>query len=328
MIRLFANRAGLLAEQDDPPLDTLPEGALWLDLHRPTVEEEQAVERLIGTDIPTRAEAAAIGESARLYAERGALVMTAPVVAGVSEGHRPIAADVTFMLTPTMLITLREADPLPFRGFVRKCAREPGIAERAETVFLGLVDSIIDRAAEILRDAQADVERLSAEVFADGEREPGKRRRPVDLRLAVKRLGRINALVARLRESLLGIARMLAFFRQAAGERLPDASLRRLNAMEADLRALSEYDGQLGAELEFVLEAVFGLTNADQNRIIRVLTVASVLFLPPTLVGTVYGMNFKAMPELEWAAGYPFALGMMVASAIGSYWLFKRNNWL
>lgn len=333
MLRIVSTHAGSLHVQEDAPLDRLPEGALWLDLHQSPAAEEAAVERLIGLDIPTRAEAAAIGESARLYTEGGALIMTAAVVAGVSEGRRPIAADVTFLLTARLLVTVRDADPLPFRAFAQKCAREPDVRERPETIFLALVESIIDRAAEILRDAQSDLERISAEVFADAEREapPAKgrrKRRQIDLRVVVKRLGRINALAARLRESLLGLGRMLAFFRQNAGARLPEAGERRLSSLETDVRALNDYDAQLAAELEFVLEAVFGLTNAEQNRVIRVFTIASVLFLPPTMVGTIYGMNFRGMPELEWTFGYPLALALMVASALVPYWLFRRNSWL
>ncbi len=326
MLRTFSARDGHLHVEDDAPTDALPLGVLWLDLQRPTQHEEAAVERMIGIDIPTRAEAAAIGESARLYLDNGSLVMTAAVVTGVSEGRRPIAADVTFVLTPSLLVTVREADPLPFRAFVQKCQREPAVRERPETVFLALVESIIDRAAEILDGAQADLERVSAEAFADVEGKP--RRRTSDPRVLVKRLGRINALAARLRESLLGLGRMLAFFRQNGVEGLPDSAMRRLASMEGDVRALSEYDAQLATELSFVLEALFGLTNAEQNRIIRVFTIASVLFLPPTLVGTVYGMNFEVMPELHWAFGYPMALVLMVASAVVPYWLFRRNGWL
>lgn len=326
MLRTFSVRDGRLHVEEDAPADALPLGVLWLDLQAPSAQEEAAAERLAGLDIPTRAEAAAIGESARLYIEDGALVMTAAVVTGVSEGRRPVAADVTFVLTGSLLVTVRDADPLPFRAFVQKCKREPAVRERPETVFLALVETIIDRAAELLDGAQADLERVSAEAFADGDRQA--RRRPIDTRVLVKRLGRINALAARLRESLLGLGRMLAFFRQNAAEGLPEAALRRFASMEGDVRALAEFDAQLSNELSFVLEALFGLTNAEQNRIIRVFTIASVLFLPPTLVGTVYGMNFEGMPELKWAFGYPMALGLMVASAVLPYWLFRRNGWL
>ncbi len=326
MLRTFSVRDGHLHVEEDAPADALPLGVLWLDLQSPSAEEEAAVERLAGLDIPTRAEAAAIGESARLYLEDGALVMTAAVVAGVSEGRRPVAADVTFVLTSSLLVTVRDADPLPFRAFVQKCKREPAVRERPETVFLALVETIIDRAAELLDGAQADLERVSAEAFADGDRQA--RRRPIDSRLLVKRLGRINALAARLRESLLGLGRMLAFFRQNGAEGLPEPARRRLASMEGDVRALAEFDAQLSNELSFVLEALFGLTNAEQNRIMRVFTIASVLFLPPTLVGTIYGMNFEVMPELKWMLGYPMALGLMAASAILPYWLFRRNGWL
>ena len=334
MMRVLALHEGRPELVETTPEAPLPPGALWLDLVRPSEAEERAAGRLLGLEVPTRAEAEAIGDSDRLYHDRGTLVMTAPVLVGVSEGQRPYASDVTFLLGASLLVTLRDADPLPFRAFVQKYHRTPGRQDSAETILLTLVETIIDRADEILRGAQADLERISTEVFADGERPPPapdgtrRRRREIDLRVVVKRLGRINALAARLRESLLGLGRLAGFLRQAAAERLPEAAQRQLGALETDIRALLDYDMQLVAELEFVLEAVFGLTNAEQNRVIRVFTIASVLFLPPTLVGTIYGMNFAAMPELSWRFGYPLALGLMLLSALLPYWLFRRWRWL
>jgi magnesium transporter len=337
VISAFAVREGVLGPVPDIDPAAPPADAFWIDLLDPTAEEEAAAERLLGVSIPTREDMAAIEESARLYEERGALVMTAVVVTGVSEGRRPGTAEVKFVLTPTMLATVRYADPLPFRAFAAKCRRDPGAHGTGELVFLSLVESVVNRLADLLEATDAQLDALSEEVFegdgAAAQLAPGPDRargRPprTDLQAVVKRLGRANALAGKLRESLLSIGRMLAFFRQGMGERLRDGAKARLRTLDRDAASLAEYDAQLSAEIGFLLEATFGLIGLEQNNIIKVFSIAAVLFLPPTLVGTVYGMNFEHMPELHWAIGYPFALALMVLSAVAPYHWFKRRGWL
>jgi len=342
VISAFAVRAGVLGPVGDVDPAALPTDALWLDLLSPTKEEETAVERLLGVGIPTRQEMAEIEESARLYEERGALVMTAVVVTGVSERRRPTTAEVTFVLTPGTLVTVRYADPLPFRTFAAKCRRDPAAHDTSDLVFLSLVENIVNRLADVLEATDAELDALSEEVF-DGEgaaegalgpneaRGPGRKRgrsARTDLQAVIKRLGRTNSLVGKLRESLLSIGRMLAFFRQGMGERLRDGAKARLRTLDRDVASLTEYDTQLSAEISFLLEATFGLIGLEQNTIIKVFSIAAVLFLPPTLVGTVYGMNFEHMPELHWTIGYPVALGLMVLSAVAPYYWFKHRGWL
>jgi magnesium transporter len=342
VISVFAVREGVLGPLPDLDAAALPEDALWVDLLNPSTEEEIAVERLIGVGIPTRQEMAEIEESARLYEERGALVMTAVVVTGISERRRPSTAEVTFVLTPRALATVRYADPLPFRTFAAKCRREPSAHDTSELVFLSLVENIVNRLADILEGTRAQLDALSEEVFEGngsvegaegrgGEREAGSTHdRPArtDLQGVVKRLGRANALASKLRESLLSVGRMLAYFRQGMGERLRDGARARLRTLDRDVASLTEYDTQLSAEIGFLSEATFGLIGVEQNNIIKVFSIAAVLFLPPTLVGTVYGMNFEHMPELHWLFGYPFALGLMVLSAVAPFYWFKYRGWL
>jgi magnesium transporter len=343
MITVFAVREGVLGPLPVATLDALPADALWFDLLGPTAEEEAAVERLLGIAIPTREEAAEIEESSRLYEQHDALVMTAVVVTGISE-RRPATAKVTFVLTPRALVTVRYADPLPFRTFAAKCRRHPEAHETGDLVFLSLLENVVNRLADVLEATEAQLDALSDEIFADGDapdedpsaspvpqRGPGRgrrRARPTDLRAVVKRLGRANSLAGKLRESLLSVARVLAYFRQGAGDRLRDGAMARLRTLDRDVASLTEYDAQLSAEIGFLLEATFGLIGLEQNGIIKVFSIAAVLFLPPTLVGTVYGMNFERMPELHWALGYPFALLLMVASAVAPYYWFKHRGWL
>ena len=166
MVKLFALRDGALIRVPDPGVGGLPENTVWIDLHDPTNEEEVRVERLLGLDIPTRDEMAEIEESARLYEEGGALFMTATVVAGASE-RRPAATQITFVLTPEALVTVRYADPLPFRDFAARCARRPVSRTTPDQVFLALVESVVNRVADLLEASEAELDRLSAEIFAD-----------------------------------------------------------------------------------------------------------------------------------------------------------------
>jgi magnesium transporter len=244
-------------------------------------------------------------------------------------------------------VTVRYADPLPFRTFAAKCRRDPAAHDTSELVFLSLVENVVNHLADVLEATDAELDALSEAVFADGEA-PGaggaavpdaaqrrwawrlarRRAPPADLQAVVKRLGRANSLAGKLRESLLSVGRMLAFFRQGAGERLRDGARARLRTLDRDVASLADYDAQLSAEIGFLLEATFGLISLEQNTIIKVFSVAAVLFLPPTQVGTVYGMNFEHMPELGWAFGYPFALLLMVASAVAPYFWFRHRGWL
>jgi len=167
VISAFAVRDGVLGPVTGLGPGTLPADALWVDLLDPTAEEEADVERLLGVGVPTRQEMAEIEESARLYEERGALVMTAVVVTGVSEHRRPATAEVTFVLTPKTLATVRYADPLPFRAFAEKCRRSPEAHDSGELVFLSLLESIVNRLADLLEIADAELDALSEAVFAD-----------------------------------------------------------------------------------------------------------------------------------------------------------------
>ncbi len=346
MINVFGLRDGALARVADTGGGTLPEGTVWVDLHDPSDEEEARVERLLGLDIRTRDEMAEIEESARLFEEGGALHMTATVVAGASE-RRPAATQVAFVLTPAVLVTVRYADPLPFRDFEARCARRSVQRTTADQVFLALAESVVNRVADLLEASEAELDRVSAEIFADEDavappavqplptggsprrvRRGRRRRQQTDLQAAVKRLGRTSLLAAKLRQSLLSVGRMLAYHRQGAGDRLQEGDRALLKTLERDARSLAEHDAQLAAEIAFLLDATLGLIDIEQNRIIKVFSIAAVLFLPPTLVGTVYGMNFEHMPELRWLFGYPFALLLMVASAIAPYYWFKHRGWL
>jgi magnesium transporter len=309
----------------------LPADAVWIDLLDPAADEDDRVETWLGIDIPTREEMQEVEESSRLYQENGALYMTAPVV-WRAELREPVNTPVTFILTERHLVTVRYADPQPFRTFVARCAKQPDKASSSESAFVALLEAIVDRAADLLERVGGDLESVSGEVFrrADTARLARRRprRKPVDLQAIVVRIGEAHDLATKVRESLLSLARLLNFFEEAGEKMMHEAGRGHTKTLARDVRSLNEHAAYLEAKETFLLDATLGLINVQQNAIIKIFSVVAVIFMPPTLVASIYGMNFEVMPELKWEHGYPFAVLLMVAAAVLPYVYFKWRHWL
>jgi magnesium transporter len=325
MLNVFvADRRGCLAKVDVAPDAPLPAEGVWLDLVAPTKEEEHRVETLLGVGVPTREEMQEIEVSSRLYEENGALYMTAPIVAKADTEH-PEAAAVSFILAGDRLITVRYAEPQSFTLFSARCQRAPGPYARGDAVMAALLDALIDRIADVLEHIGMEVDDISHEIF---ERS-AKPRRGGDFPGILRRLGRRGDLTSKVRESLVGVGRVLMFLSQASMAQKIGKDLRnRLRTMSRDVRSLTDHASFLSSKINFLLDATLGMINIEQNAIIKIFSVVAVVFLPPTLIASIYGMNFEYMPELEWPLGYPMALLLMLASAITPYLYFKRRGWL
>ncbi len=326
MITLYSvSKSGL--QQLDGSADLA--SALWIDLHAPTPDEEAAIERALGIDIPTREEMREIEESSRIYEEYGALFMTAVIIAGVSE-KRPVRSEVSFVLTPEHLVTVRYSDPLPFKTFQQKCSRKPADHGSSDLLFISLVEQIVARIADVLEKVTTDLDGVATDIFQEEgvAAKDDTNKTQIDLQGVVRRLGRANGLQGKLRESLLSFSRVLSFTRQSAEAWLKPEVKTKARSLERDVTSLTEYAEHLAAQIGHLQEATFSLINIDQNRVIKVFSIAAVLFLPPTLVATMYGMNFKNMPELDWIFGYPFSIGLMILSAMIPFFWLKRKGWL
>lgn len=309
-------------------LDHLSSAAVWIDLMEPTREEEEAVERLLRLDVPTREEMQEIEASSRLYRIDTAVYVTTPVVTH-ADTLDPVNVAVTFIFTPLCTVTVRYGDPKPFRLFAARATRQRGVALTAEAVMLGLLETIIDRAADVLEAMGTELDGLSQQIFRRPP--PAHRRRrgnAVDLQAIVRGIGRVGDLASKVSDSLLGMARVASYLGQDEDIiRRRDSKLR-LKTMTRDVRSLTEHATYTSNKITFLLDATLGMISIQQNNIIKIFSVVAVIFLPPTLVASMYGMNFENMPELKWLLGYPWALGLMVVSAIVPYLLFKRKGWL
>jgi magnesium transporter len=329
MMHLYSVRNGGLETLESAKPGEGPGDAMWIDLCEPSDEEEAATEKLLGVDIPTREELQQIEESSRIYEAGGSLFMTGVIIAGISH-KRPFRSEVGFVLTPEHLVTIRYADPLPFKTFAQKCSRKPDDHGSSDLLFVSLVEEIVERIADVLEKITGELDNVAGDVFSEegvAARDRGDKPR-IDLQAVVRRLWRASALLGKLRESLLTFNRILSFFRKSEENWLKEEAKARAESQQRDIDSLTEYAQHLTAQIGHLQDGTFNLINIEQNRVIKVFSIAAVLFLPPTLVATVYGMNFKFMPEVNWLLGYPFAIAMMVLSAFLPFYWFKRNGWL
>jgi magnesium transporter len=307
--------------------------SVWIDMFQPNEQEEIIADMAFGVDLPTHREMQEIEISRRLYKVDNSLFMTATLLTN-ADTSRPESTAVTFVFSDNRLITLRYAEPSPFEIF--RAEREANLAQydSGAKILAGLLEAIIERTADLLENTGATLDAVSHEIFPEREAAMAatpdvKRRSEIkkqDLKEVLRRLGRCSDLLSKVRESLAGFGRLLSFF-LAAQKSLPPEVSEGLRTLSHDLQPLSDHDSFLSQKVNFLLDATLGLINIEQNAIIKIFTIAAVLALPPTLVGTIYGMNFKVMPELQLSFGYPLAIFLMILSALAPYWYFRRRGW-
>ncbi|MBV1696155.1 MAG: magnesium transporter CorA family protein [Hyphomicrobiales bacterium] len=340
MLTLFDNSDGLLVRRDDGTTDIRAQ-TVWIDLFRPTKEEDAFVEKSLGITIPTKDEMSEIEASSRLYTENGAHYMTAVVLhlkdlmPGEAPGAPrpsnlfvadvPVSTPVTFILAQGRVVTVRYEEPRAIAIFQQRNQKGDVPCASGAGVFVGLIESIIDREADRVERIQSEVDKLSQSIFnmKDGQWSRGRR-----FDIVVKQIGREGELTSRSRESLQSIDRLLTYAAHVMKERGDDKHLRaRIRTASRDVESLNQQVGYHTTKVNFLLDATLGMINIEQNAIIKLFSVVSVALMPPTLIASIYGMNFKLMPELSWEYGYPFAIFLMILSAIIPFWWFKRKGW-
>jgi len=299
--------------------------AVWLDLYSPTAAENRLVERALLISLPTREEMQEIEPTSRLYVEDGARYMTATLMCN-SDTEAPRTTAVTFILSGHRLITVRYDEPKPFTIVGAKLARACPGNVTGETVLMDLLDAIIDRSADILEKIGSDVDGISREILdSDGPLSRGR-----DFKEMLRSIGRRGDHTSRVRESLVSIGRLLLYIAAEADTMKKWAKDQRaaLKGMQRDVQSLAEHATYLSQKISFLLDAMLGVVNLEQNNIIKIFSVAAVVLMPPTLIASIYGMNFKHMPELDFEWGYPVAIVVMVVAAVLPYFFFRWMKWL
>lgn len=327
MLRSYIHEAGVLVET--AALGTGPQAqpAIWIDLLNPNADEDRAVRNHLGLDIPTRDEMVEIELSSRLYQEDGAEFMTVTALAHLDR-EEPIKTTVTFILKGNVMTTVRYADPKSFQLFAARAQRPGGPpCTSGESVMLGIIETLIDRTADALERIGDEIDTISRSVFRQQGSAAVKSR---DLQGTIEQIGRKGDLLTMIQESLVSLGRMIAYHgvRDLDQAKMAKESKQRVGLIQRDATSLGEHASFLSSKVTFLLDATLGLINLEQNQIIKIFSVVSVVFLPPTLVASIYGMNFSIMPELHLSFGYPLALGLMLISAIVPYLFFKSRGWL
>ncbi|MEZ5796167.1 MAG: magnesium transporter CorA family protein [Paracoccaceae bacterium] len=326
MITSYHEAQGRLVPVNGMPGPDLRD-VVWIDLESPGPGEEAALEAALGLDIPTREDMQEIEVSSRLYDEKGALFLTVQVLA-TPEGKTPEIGPVTFVLTPERLVTVRYHAPRSIGVFAARAAAQSMGCVNGQTTLLALLETIVDRLADILEGENRKLEALTKAIF-EAHRPSGKMQ---VLAVLLQRIGRAEDLNGKIDDSLSTLMRLLGFLSiptgGAAVSALKGLEKKRLKTLLHDVKSLQDSTARAESKIQFQLDATLGVINIRQADIIKIFSVVAFVFLPPTLIASIYGMNFAHMPELQWPWGYPMALGLMAVSALVPWMIFRWKNWL
>jgi magnesium transporter len=324
VLSVFTPAAAGLAVTQVAPGTPIPEDAVWLDLLEPTLEEERLVEQSLGIDVPTREEMREIETSNRLYEDNGALYMTSTVL-WKADTAVPETTQVTFILTSSRLVTNRYADLLSFKSFTSYARTHPAACSSPSLLLTGLLEAIVNRIADVLERIGADIDGTSLRVFP---RSADRRNSSHDYKGELQNIGQSGELISKARETLLSLTRLLGFLQQSTDGRVSPEARASMLTVSRDVAALSDHATFLVGKTQFLLDATLGLVSIDQNNILKIFSVVTVLLLPPSVIGAFYGMNFEHIPWLHERWGVWAALGMMIVSALVPFLYFRARRWL
>jgi len=327
MLRAMSGQAPPLALDNDRASAAAITRALWIDLENPTEAERAEIERCTGLRVPDRSEIAEIENSSRLVNQNGVLILSTPMIGRDARGALTIGP-IGFVVGPDRLITIRYAASMVFDRFAEHW-RADDQPQSGMQPFLGLLEALVDRLADGLEQLGAELDKISDETFQRGAENTGpSRRRDAFLRATLADIGRKGTHISQQRDALLGIGRIARFVQETAITWLPETDQHRLKTVDRDIMSLNDYDTQLTNKIQFLLDATLGFINIEQNNTIKVLTVVSIVGIPPTFIASLYGMNFKNMPELGWTYGYEWGLSLIALSILIPLLVFWRKGWL
>jgi magnesium transporter len=297
---------------------------VWIDLLNPTPDETARVAAECGVQVPSRDALQEVESSSRLRAEGRVLYVSMPLaLQDAAAGYAPVPLG--FILSPEVLITLRYSDVHGFAAVRARIDLQPRMSSGG--VFVALIEGMVDLSADTLESLSRDLASISARTFGRQATPLSGKRVPHALRESLFAVGTCGDHVSRIRESLLGLQRLVGFVSEMAGDWLPPELRTRLKTVQQDLLSLIDFETHLSDKTQFLLDATLGFINTEQNEIFKVLTIVSVVGIPPTLIASMYGMNFHNMPELGWRWGYPYGLTLIALSILLPIVWFKRRGW-
>jgi len=298
-------------------------GKVWIDLIEPTEAERAAFEAAFALRVPSKAELGEIEATSRLQVVDGTLYMTAPMIfAGENEPWFP--SPTGFVLSQRVLMTVRFAPSTAFDAAAKDCAAEAKL--EPATMFASLLEALVDHLADLLEGESRHLDDVSHSIFRP-EHEKLSHETAM-LRQLMIRTGRTSERMARIHYTLVCLDRMAKFAAERARDWLPHEVPPRLQAVSSDVASLVQFSEGLVSRVQLLQDAAAGIINIDQNDVMKVLTVASVVGIPPVLIAGIYGMNFKNIHEYDWAWGYQWGLALIVISAIIPFVWFKWKDWI
>ncbi len=327
MITIYDSRCAMTVMPGDG--GSIPPDVVWIDLKDETEEEAAFIEHATGLRLPSRHRLAEVETSSRLSMEGASLVMSAPVL--FREDGGVVTTPVGFLLNSHVLVTIRSSELRAFGDFVARIrAHDVEPLKSGADAFVGLLEEIVDRMADGMEAVGADLDRVSKEIFRQTSLSAhGKPNRvEAKLRDTLRIIGQSGDTTGNVRDSLLGMTRMVAYVAVNTEKWLSPAAHARLNTIRQDIASLNDYENHLTDKVQFLLDSTLGFINIEQNRTFKLLTIASVIGIPPTFVVGLYGMNFKNMPEYDWAWGYQWGLLLVVLSIVVPVLWLRRQGWM
>jgi magnesium transporter len=323
LLKVFRDADGVFQSAS---LQELPEQIIWIDLVSPTDEEKKMVETRTGVRIASFETLSEIENSSRLAVDHGVIYLSTPVAQG--DARDATLSPVGFVLTQNFVVTIRFTETPAFSQ-VRDLIERDETLRSSAGVFTALLETFVDRGADVLEHLGSELDKASRLIFHG---DTASRRHPVrsnrSLRRILSAVGRIGDRLSLARDVLHGQARITQFIISLKLDWIMHEFAARLDSVSKDIVSLNDYEAHLSNKVQFLLDAVLGFINIEQNDLFKVLTIVSVVGIPPTVVAGIYGMNFKFMPELNWELGYPFGLAMIVLSALIPLAWFKWRGWL
>jgi magnesium transporter len=326
MMTAFYREGDAISQVFVRPSQPLVDNPVWIDLHNPSYDEEKRLKQLLGISIPNREEIWRNHITNHMYDRDGVFYMNAAVIHKVTSAQAKTSA-ITFIISDQCLVTIRYIYPTSFEHFQQRVTHHPESYPTSNHLLCGLLEEMVARAAFHLESLDEGLDEIGYRIFDDHAFENKQGNPSLILRKILQKLGSLNALNSKIYESLNALLRLISYFRDEITGDHP-ALGRRLDVLSHETKTLADQSSFLNNKINFSMDASLGMINVEQNLISKIFSIAAVFFLPPTLISSLYGMNFKYMPELDWPLGYPMAVGFMITAAAATWWFFKNKGWL
>jgi magnesium transporter len=324
MINIYVKDKNFIKKVENPKDHIFDEHPIWIDLYNMTREEELYAESILGINIPSLEEMKDIELSSRLYHRDGAINMTASMITNNQNDDYELSA-VTFVIYKNTLVTVRYSDPISFQNYSLLVTKLPKSEQNVGSLFVDLIDYIIERIADYLEVVGRDIDAMAKQIFLS-KKIPLEQR--INFKDIIEKIGLEGDILSKTCESMVTLSRVISYSTQSSSAKFTTEVMNDLAILTKDITALNDHAIFLSNKVNFLLDATLGMINLEQNNIIKIFSIATVLSIPPMIIAGIYGMNFHNMPELNWIYGYPSTIALMILSSWIPYKYFKKKKWL